>query len=121
MKAQKKIRAGIVACMSSLVLAGSVHAFVTPEKERLPDVDKRKPMPRVAKSMPADKAGAVARLRAAAPETRVDFDPIVGSPKWIASPHGFLTGPDGQGLSAESIALFPAQDPHRVGVLATRS
>src|ERR1700735_2726963 len=40
---------------------------------------------------------AIGRLHARVPDVQVRFDKIIGSPAWITSPHGFLTGPNGVG------------------------
>ena len=57
-------------------------------------------------------------LRNRLPAVQVDRHRIHGSPKWIASRQGFLTGPSGQGRAmagavAPKRALTP-DDPHRV-------
>ena len=50
-----------------------------------------------------EQEAAAARLRALTPGARVDADALLGSPKWIASPHGFLTAP-----TAEAARTVPA-------------
>ena len=55
------------------------------------------------------------RCAPACPARQVDFDPLIGSPQWIATPNGFLTGTNGTGgIAAETLAEFPADDPYRV-------
>lgn len=48
-------------------------------------------------------------------KAQVEFDDIIGSPKLISSPDGFLSGKKGigRGISAKTAAEFPANEPHR--------
>lgn len=94
-------------------LSGSAWAFKKPGGDRLPNFDQRQAAPAAAEAAPAGKQVAAAGLRAGRPDVRVDFDPVSGSPKWLASSCGFLTGPAGQGLAADALAGLPARDPHR--------
>ncbi|MGA2139353.1 MAG: M36 family metallopeptidase [Verrucomicrobiia bacterium] len=59
---------------------------------------------------------AVSQVQQKVPGARVDFDPILASPSFVASPHGFLTGSNGLGLAVTSqfIGAIPADDPDRV-------
>jgi hypothetical protein len=59
---------------------------------------------------------ALAHVRSLLPDAQVDFDELVGSPKWIRSPRGFLTGTNGAGggISAGTLAKFGTNDPYRV-------
>jgi hypothetical protein len=63
------------------------------------------------------QAADLARLRASVPGVKVDFDGVVGSPNWIASTRGFLTGPGGEGLAVSASPPMGAQsfsdDPDR--------
>jgi Fungalysin metallopeptidase (M36)/Viral BACON domain/Fungalysin/Thermolysin Propeptide Motif len=58
---------------------------------------------------------AAARLREEMPMVRVDFDERLGSPRFVGSPTGFLTGTGGQGgaVPPERTAAFPVDDVHR--------
>src|SRR5712675_3243713 len=42
------------------------------------------------------------------------FHPITRGPKIILNRDGFLSGPDGSGVSGASLAGIPANDPNRV-------
>src|ERR1051325_215727 len=78
-------------------------AFQRPSRERLPDLDVRQttsPSSPASEIVPAAKLAAAERLRGNRPDLRVDFDAVSGSPKWVGSHSGFLTGPNGQGISA---------------------
>lgn len=59
---------------------------------------------------------ALAHLKSLLPDAEVDFDELVGSPKWISSRRGFLTGTNGAGggISAGALAKFGTNDPYRV-------
>jgi uncharacterized delta-60 repeat protein len=63
---------------------------------------------------PAAQA-ALSSLEARVGAIRIDRDPLMGSPAFIASTRGFLTGPAGAGLAMLGSALdaIPASDPHR--------
>ncbi|MEI7731009.1 MAG: M36 family metallopeptidase [Verrucomicrobiota bacterium] len=108
-----------VFCILSVLLIGVwpsvVLGFRAPEREPLPNLDSR-PQPKGgAAGVPANQVAAVARLQAAVPGTRVDFDPLLGTPRFIAVPQGFLSGPDGVGraVSKAAAAPFDVKDPHR--------
>ncbi len=57
----------------------------------------------------------LSQLVSALPDARVDFDPILSSPAWIISEHGFLSGSNGVGfaVSPAATAAFSPQDPYR--------
>src|SRR5687767_1746255 len=105
-----------------LLLLGAVcvlgAADAAKESRTLPNLDRRaaaKVLPPAAKQA---RENGEALLRARLPRVTIDRDQIVGSPKWIASHDGFLTGPNGAGRAlagaAAKLAAFPANDPHRV-------
>ncbi len=64
----------------------------------------------------ADHRAALGHLKVLLPGARVDFDEAIGSPKWISSTHGFLTGANGSngGISAGTLAQFSTNDPYRI-------
>ncbi|MCX6922504.1 MAG: hypothetical protein NT154_04715, partial [Verrucomicrobia bacterium] len=92
----------------SLLLCG--FAFATeanaPSQERLPDFDTR------AAVAPRLKAAAepIETLRARVPKVTLDWAPVVGSPKWIGSGDGFLTGPNGEGGAVTHTFLAKHRD-----------
>src|SRR5580700_6970617 len=53
-------------------------------------------------------APAVTRLKSTVPNARVRFDGITGSPAWITSPTGFLTGPQDAGISTAALSRSSA-------------
>src|SRR6266850_1015346 len=57
----------------------------------------------------------LAHLLELAPETDVDFDPFVGTPKWIYNRHGFLSGPDatGKAISLKARQGIAPDDVHK--------
>ena len=101
------------------LLGGSLHFFgltsvaaaAFPIQPLLPDFDAR-----TQTTSPAvDHAQALANLKARVPDVQVDFGEIIGSPAWIRSEHGFLTGTNAGGaVSAPALARFSTTDPYRV-------
>ena len=87
-------------------------AQVAPEREMLPNVDKRVAVGNRAELSPA-KEEALAGLRNRVSGLRTDIDPLLKSPSYISSTKGFLTGPNGGGISANAIKAVPENDPHR--------
>ncbi|HZQ48164.1 MAG TPA: hypothetical protein VFC07_14200, partial [Verrucomicrobiae bacterium] len=103
---------------AALLALGPAHAFALPSQAEveLSNFDKRLENIHPSAASAMDHRTALANLRGRLPEARVDFDELIGSPKWISSPHGFLTGPDGHGggISARSLAEFSTDDPYHV-------
>ena len=54
-----------------------------------------------------DQAAGLARLQALIPGSRVDLDPVLGSPAWVLAPQGILGGPFGRGRGTASKAGGP--------------
>ena len=104
------------------LLGGSIHLFglisaaaAYPTRPQLPDFDARTQNALPAAPPAVGRAPALAKLTARVPDVKVDFDEITGSPAWIRSEQGFLTGTNGGGaVSAPALARFSAADPHRV-------
>jgi len=88
-------------------------AVLSSGRSGLPDFDHRAGGATAA-AVKARRATA-AELQSQVPGVQVDFDEVAGSPKWIRSPEGYLSGPGGQGkgISAAVAAGFAANDPHR--------
>ncbi len=63
-----------------------------------------------------EKSAALEILRQSVPSVKVEFEPVSGAPKMVASTDGFLTGPEGRGktISASNLASFATTDPHHV-------
>src|SRR4051812_9735629 len=83
------------------------------QKARLEDFDKRA---RVAEErLPNEKKEAARRLKDMAPNTRVDWDAIMGTPHWVRAEGGFLTdkGGSGKAVSKATAARIPMGDPDR--------
>ena len=85
-----------------------------PEREALPHFDKRLAEGREANKIAPDKKAALDRLKKNIPAVEVDHDPILGSPKFVHSPKGFLSGPNGEGKGISNTAArgVPANDRH---------
>ncbi|MEO5802954.1 MAG: M36 family metallopeptidase, partial [Verrucomicrobiota bacterium] len=96
-----------------LFLAHQANGFQKPAQHELPNFDQRKSQP--AATLHRKNAEAENRLRKNLPKVQVAFDEVVGSPKLISSPDGFLSGKkgSGRGISANTAANFPGNDPHR--------
>src|SRR3954465_13863041 len=58
---------------------------------------------------------ALTHLKSQLSSAAVDFDELLGTPKFARSQDGFLTGPDGEGraVSAKSLQSVSAADPDR--------
>ena len=81
------------------------HGFWAPTQERLENLDRRHPQ-----TPTHEQADAVPPIQQNVPGARVDFDPILAAPAFIASPHGFLTGSNGVGrvrISVREGRLIP--------------
>lgn len=115
MKLAAKFALKIALVGGALCLCGVANALsaTLPTRPQLPELDAR--TQKTSASFPQiDRAPALARLAARVSEVKVDFDDITGSPAWIRSPHGFLTGTNGGGaISRQSLARFSTTDPHR--------
>src|SRR4030095_6775953 len=83
------IQTPLLICASLLWLAcnGALGAQPT---ERLPNLDKRYDLLRTGRPLPAEKASALAEFKALLPDARVDWDPLLETPKFIRASHGFL-------------------------------
>lgn len=85
--------------------------------ESLPNFDQR--LEKIKATQPgmvgAAKASAASILRNRVTDVRIDEDEILGSPKFIASACGFLTGTNGSGgaVTSATSAAFNLNDPHR--------
>ena len=92
----------------------NASASLPPKLTPLPNVDKRR---ETAKAEPASTAKAATdTLRNRIPGLKVDFDAVIGSPKFVSVTGDFLTGPDGSGaaISSVSLARFSSDDSNRV-------
>lgn len=84
-----------------VVLSGSEAGAVRPpERAPLPNLDRR--VPGVVAARPG-RAAAFAALQERAPGVRVEFHEVLGSPKSVASPHGFLSGPAEEGGRGKAV------------------
>src|SRR5262245_12486822 len=83
----------------------------------LPNFDKRNSTPQpLVVATPAARENARALLLSKLPEVKIATDKLLESPRWISSPRGFLTGPQGEGgaVSKAYLEAVPASDPHRI-------
>ena len=97
-----------------LLLALPTLASLSPSVAPLPNFDKRLESPQ-GKPTPTAKA-AIGLLQERVPGLKVDFDPVIGSPKIVSATDGFLTGPDAGGAvgSAANLTGIAVDDPNRV-------
>jgi uncharacterized repeat protein (TIGR01451 family) len=104
---------GLIGLTLWLGAALSASAFRKPAREPLPNLDRRQIAP---PGLAASHAAAVGRLHAGVPGAKVDTDRRTGVPAFVTAPHGFLTGPggEGRGVSPQTARAFAANDPHRV-------
>src|SRR5262245_49905560 len=81
---------------ASLVwLAGNV-CLAAQSPEGLSDFDRRHENLLPTRDLSAAKASAFAQFKAALPGARVDWDPLLETPKFIRAPHGLLAGRSGR-------------------------
>ncbi len=115
----KKTYLYVIASLALFAVAFGVRAHQKPERAQLPNLDRRNTPAQAtavagAAALPSH-AAAVARLHAHLPGVKVEHDELIGSPRFISAPTGFLTGPKGEGgaVSAAATRAFAADDPHR--------
>src|SRR5438445_10713959 len=113
----RSILGGIGLACSFLLLPCLVEAVEVPGRSapELANFDKRAHEASMADAPSRDYSIGLEKLKAAIPGVRIDQDEILGTPAWIVSTRGFLSGPGGQGLgiAPETAAAFPADDPNR--------
>ncbi len=109
----------------AILSLASLQAFQSPTVATLPNVDKRAPAsgpslmlttpPRTFGFTPA-QTQAAANLRNRIPSLVVSAHNLTRSPRLVTAETGFLTGRGGVGggVSAQTLATIPANDPHRV-------
>jgi hypothetical protein len=93
------------------------RAVLPTSNKPLPNYDKRKlaPQAQTLASNP-EKAKARTLLESRVPDIKIATDNVLGTPRLITAPRGFLTGHHGQGGAVSELFLdaIPADDPHRV-------
>jgi hypothetical protein len=92
------------------------NAMAAPGRHaELPNFDQRLAPASLVANPTNDFSLALANLKSSLPDARVDFDEILGSPAWIISTRGFLSGTNGVGrtVSPAAAVSFPATDPYR--------
>jgi len=104
--------------LTAVLLLDGRHAataFQKPDNPGLPNFDQRSRTGAAAKAADARHQAAVAQLKAQVREVTIELHPVLGTPKWVAGPNGFLSGRNGvgRGISPVSAAGF-AGDPHRI-------
>ncbi len=111
MKCSRKLLWGL-GMIGALLLETVAFGTVAAKTAELPDFDARTPRWSIA----ANQFTAITQLTSRVPDARVDFDELLGTPQWIVSTHGFLTGAGGQGrgVSPQTLASLPTNDPDRV-------
>ena len=94
---------------------GLPHAFaiLPPVHVELPNYDRRAGD---RTQLSAGQLAAADQLRASVRSVAIDVDGITGGPKWIHATQELLSGANGAGggISAQTIAALPANDPNRV-------
>src|SRR5262245_16851191 len=94
-------------CASLLWLACIAAPGAQPT-ERLPNLDKRRDNVSTARPLPVEKAFALAQFKTLLPNARVDWDPLLGTPKFIRAAHGFLLeARDPTGLARARVGARP--------------
>jgi hypothetical protein len=107
----------VISAALGIWLSGGIGvlAFKKPERPPLANIDKRASVPLKAGIVPAAQEAALARLLEKDAGTEVDFDNVLGTPKFIRAREGFLTGPGGAGRTVDFAVAqaLPASDPHQ--------
>src|SRR6266702_5333706 len=106
---------GAALCFVLSFWPNRVLSFGPPSQPRLPNFDKRQDGAAKEKRLSEAGAAAADQLRARVPHLRIDLDEVLGTPKLVGSPDGFLSGPNGEGrgISPDKARALPAHDPHR--------
>jgi uncharacterized repeat protein (TIGR01451 family) len=114
MKSLWRISCGVIVSSCCLFGTNTARAFAPPQHGQLPNLDLRA-RDAGTKAAATNRNATVAQLTAAVPDVRVDFDEVIGSPKWVLSRGGFLSGPSAQGraISPATARLFSSDDPYR--------
>lgn len=101
-----------VAAWLFLASHGGLFAAQPQPSPPLTNFDVRLPAP----ASPPGYNAALAHLRDDIPDARIHLDKITGSPAWITSPRGFLTGANGVGraIPPATLSQFSANDSNRV-------
>ncbi|MCE9610692.1 MAG: M36 family metallopeptidase [Chthoniobacter sp.] len=107
------LRAGLRTSLALIVIGVAAWAGPQGEKRTLLDFDKRA-TPAPAAASP-DKSAAAAQLRGRLREPRVELDAVSEAPKFVGSPHEFLTGPGGEGHAVPKARMQTraVNEPHR--------
>lgn len=110
-------RVAVLAALACFVCGATLPAWaVLPPKHESPrDFDLRQGRLLKTTAPLPEQRDEVRKLQSAMPECRVDFDPLLGSPKYVRTLDGFLSGPDaqGRGISAAAALAVPGTDPYR--------
>ena len=91
-------------------------AFQEPARARLENFDRRANGNALARRAADPNRGAgILRLRRLLPDARVEMDDTLGTPAWVRSQGGFLSGPkgEGRGIPAAALGRHAARDPAR--------
>ena len=94
-----------------LFFALDANAFRKPDKAPLPDMDVRQ---KAGTNLPpTERKASLAHMQSLQPGVKTSFDPLIGSPRLVASAESFLSGRNGsgRGISPEVAARF-ANDPN---------
>lgn len=106
----------VVGC--GLIASRASGAVGSPDSAGLPNYDVRATATTASLlAVPdAGRAQAEARLKELVPGAKVDRDKILGVPRLISAPRGYLSGPNGsgKGVSAAQVDALPATDTNRV-------
>jgi hypothetical protein len=114
MKAERMVSWQGVMAMVFITILGLLSASAAPLSGRpdLPDFDKRETHDR----QEINDQPALAELKSQIPDAEVTFDETLGTPAWVYSKHGFLTGLAGmgRGITPSTLARFSNGDPYRL-------
>lgn len=113
----KKSRLAVAVAITLVGLINPAAYGLLPLKTELPaNFDERGTVHRDISTLSAAQQQALGSLRGVVPDLRFSVDPLLGTPSQIGSTHGFLTGPEGIGITVSGTFLSAVSDndPHRV-------
>jgi hypothetical protein len=110
-----KVKYFLAACAGLLLALTEASGVVPPAEGDLPNFDRRPRDGAVRAQAQAAHRDAVIHLQTQVADAQVEFDEILGTPKWVRSERGVLSGPNGRGrgVPTRAAAPFLASDPYR--------
>lgn len=105
----------IAACLGVVAVAPISWGVLPPASPELPNLDKRTSINGSA-AIQSARRQALEKLRAGLPGAGVDWDPILGTPRFVTAANGYLTGTDGieRAVAPNALLAVTPGDSNRV-------